>query len=129
MDLKYFLVCFCLCCSFALCEDSLDSVTNDTTNAPTDILDTEMHSIPRYIDIESYRKRLDNKTDAFEKALKNFIKGTVKSLLPNLMKYNTDNSISTKCTSSLFKYISGLTSVKVWAIRSKCREFNINLYR
>lgn len=123
MDLKCFLMYFCLCCSFALCEDSLDSVTNDTTNAPSDILETEKPSIPRRIDYESYRKRLDNKTNAFEKALKKFIKGTVKSFLPNLMKYNTDNSISTKCQSSFLKYISGLTSVKVWAIRSKCREF------
>ncbi|GIX73534.1 nose resistant to fluoxetine protein 6 [Caerostris extrusa] len=37
-------------------------------------------------------------------------------MLPTLMN-NNDNSISSQCTGAMMKYIAGLTSVKVWAIR------------
>lgn len=71
------------------------------------------------LDIEVYREKLRNQTKIFEKGVKTFMKNTVKKLLPSLMDSTNDSPMSSKCRSSFMKYISGLTSVKVWAMRSK----------
>lgn len=71
------------------------------------------------LDIEVYRAKLRNQTKEFENGVKAFIKSTVKKLLPSLMDSSNDSPMTSKCRSSFMKYISGLTSVKVWAMRSK----------
>ncbi|GFU16695.1 nose resistant to fluoxetine protein 6 [Nephila pilipes] len=86
-----------------------DVEKNNATTVPLKDKDGE-------IDLKVRRERLQNQTKSFENGLKTLIKGAVKNLLPRLMQFN-DNSVSTKCTSSMMKYISGLTSVRVWAIR------------
>ncbi|CAL1297039.1 unnamed protein product [Larinioides sclopetarius] len=68
------------------------------------------------IDEQLYRQRLDNQTKSFENGLKKLIRGGIKNLLPRIMSYN-DDSISSKCSNGMMKYISGLSSVKLWAIR------------
>lgn len=69
------------------------------------------------LDLEAYRQRLDNQTKRFENRLKTAIKSAVKSLLPTLMSHNGDSQLSTKCMRAFMKYISGLTSVKLWAMK------------
>lgn len=70
-------------------------------------------------DIEVYREKLRNQSKEFERGVKTFMKSTVKQLLPTLMDSSNDSPMSSKCRNSFMKYIGGLTSVKVWAMRSK----------
>lgn len=127
MNLKLlFLVSYCLVHSFAVSVDSFNSTTT-TTDVSVTSIQTEDATRRGYADMDDYNRNLDNHTMIFEKGLKNFIKGVVKKALPNLMKYNTGNTISTKCSGALLKYISGLTSVKVWAIRSKYKYIYVLL--
>lgn len=69
------------------------------------------------IELDAHRERLDNQTKNFEKGLKNALKGAVKSILPSLMEYSANSSLSGPCMKSFMKYISDLTSVKVWAVQ------------
>ncbi|GFS52190.1 nose resistant to fluoxetine protein 6 [Trichonephila inaurata madagascariensis] len=105
-----FLFVLCLCLPY-IYGDNTDETSNATTTVPLKNKDGE-------IDIAVYRARLTNQTKSFEKGLKTVIKGAVKNFLPKIMQYN-DDSISSKCSGAMMKYISGLTSVKVWAIKSK----------
>ncbi|GFW66371.1 RNA-directed DNA polymerase from mobile element jockey [Trichonephila clavipes] len=105
-----FLFMLCLCLPY-IYGDNTDETSNATTTVPLKNKDGE-------IDIAVYRARLTNQTKSFEKGLKTVIKGAVKNFLPKIMQYN-DDSISSKCSGAMMKYISGLTSVKVWAIKRR----------
>ncbi|KAG8186314.1 hypothetical protein JTE90_007335 [Oedothorax gibbosus] len=96
---------------------STASVLNSTISAETTtVVHYSVHK--GYEDMEDYNRKVDNYTKVFEKSIKTFFKNAVKSALPNLLKYNTGGDVmSTKCLSSFLKYVSGLTNVKVWALR------------
>lgn len=152
MDIKLLiLVSSCLFCSLAVCEDNANSSTISTLTALSLTISTpsvlsstistssvssstifddavdDFSAYEGYVDMEDYNRKVDNYTKIFEKRIKTFIKNAVKSALPNLLKYNTggDLPVSTKCLGSFFKYISGLTNVKVWAMKSKCNFFTL----
>lgn len=94
----------------SICVYGESAVLSNDTESVTESIETEF-------DLKAYRERLENQTKGFEKAVKTFMKNTIKRLLPSLMNYNDDSPLSTKCMGSFMKYISGLTSAKVWAIR------------
>lgn len=99
-----------LCCCISVYGENGEALNN--TESTISVNGSEL-------DIEVYRAKLQNQTKEFERRVKTFMKNTVKRLLPSLMDSSIDSSMSSKCRNSFMKYISGLTSVKVWAIRSK----------
>ncbi|XP_071041298.1 nose resistant to fluoxetine protein 6 [Parasteatoda tepidariorum] len=93
-------------------------ICNESENK-SDIVTTTISAYDeqRNIDYKIYRERTDGMIKRFENGLKKFIRDTIKSFMPKLYEYNNEATMSTKCTSSLIKYVSGLSSVKVWAIK------------
>lgn len=54
-----------------------------------------------------------------EKYFKSAVKSVTKSMLPSMMTFQEDATISRDCLQALMKYVMNLSKAKMWAVQSK----------